>query len=111
MSLEILRLLAQNDGKHVSPTIFMAITKSAKKALRQNVRRKKRNIERKTKMRDIVKEARGLIAEKKFEEVKKLLPQLYKTLDKTAKVGVIKKNAASRKKSRITKSLNKAQKI
>jgi len=86
----------------------MAITKSAKKALRQNVRRKKRNIERKTKMKDIVKEVRGLIAEKKFEEVKKLLPQLYKTLDKTAKVGVIKKNAASRKKSRITKALNKA---
>ena len=86
----------------------MAITKSAKKALRQNARRKQRNIERKTKARDIVKEVRGLIAEKKFEEAKKLLPQLYKTLDKTAKVGTIKKNTASRKKSRIAKSLNKA---
>lgn len=85
----------------------MAITKSAKKALRQNARRKKRNIERKTKMKDIIKEVRGLIAEKKFEEAKKLLPQLYKTLDKTAKVGTIKKNTASRKKSRIAKSLNK----
>ena len=86
----------------------MAITKSAKKALRQNVRRKQRNIERKTKLKNIAKEVRGLIAEKKFEEAKKLLPQLYKTLDKTAKVGTIKKNTASRKKSRIAKSLNKA---
>jgi len=86
----------------------MAITKSAKKALRQNTKRKKRNIERKTKMKDIVKEVRGLIAEKKFEEAEKLLPRLFKTLDKTAKVGVIKKNAASRKKSRIAKSLHKA---
>ncbi len=86
----------------------MPITKSAKKALRQNVRRKQRNIERKTKLKNIAKEVRGLIAEKKFEEAKKLLPQLYKTLDKTAKVGTIKKNTASRKKSRIAKSLNKA---
>jgi len=51
---------------------------------------------------------RNLIAQKKFAEVKKLLPRLYKTLDKTAKVGIIKKNTANRKKSRLTKSLNKA---
>lgn len=86
----------------------MAITKSAKKALRQNARRKIRNVKRKDKMKSVVKEVRILIDQKKFSEAKKLLPQLYKTLDKTAKVGVIKKNAASRKKSRLTKSLNKA---
>lgn len=85
----------------------MPITKSAKKALRQNARRRKKNIERKTKLKDLIKEERGLIAQKKFEEAKKLLPRLYKTLDKTAKVGLIKKNTANRKKSRITKLLNK----
>ena len=39
--------------------------------------------------------------------IEKLIPQLYKALDKTAKVGIIKKNNASRKKSRIAKLINK----
>jgi len=85
----------------------MPITKSAKKALRQNVKRRVRNLVYKKKMKAIIKEARVLVLEKKIEEVKKLLPQVYKILDKAAKVGVIKKNNASRKKSRIAKLVNK----
>ena len=85
----------------------MPITKSAKKALRQNIRRKARNLVYKKKMKALIKEVRVLVLEKKTEEAKKLLPQVYKILDKTAKVGVIKKNTASRKKSRITKLVNK----
>ena len=85
----------------------MPITKSAKKALRQNIRRRARNLVYKKKMKALIKEARGLVLGKKIEEAKKLLPQIYKILDKTAKVGVIKKNTASRKKSRITKLINK----
>jgi len=87
----------------------MAITKSAKKALRQNARRKVRNVKRKDKMKSVIKEVRTLIEQKKFKEAEKLLPQVYQTLDKTAKVGAIKKNTASRRKSRLTKALNKAQ--
>jgi len=87
----------------------MAITKSAKKALRQNARRKIRNVKRKDKMKSVIKEVRTLIEQKKFKEAEKLLPQVYQTLDKTAKVGTIKKNTASRRKSRLTKALNKAQ--
>jgi len=85
----------------------MAITKSAKKALRQNKKRRKRNIQRKDKIKGLLKQARALIAEGKKQEAKKLLPQIYKALDKTAKAGTIKKNTASRKKSRITKLLNR----
>ncbi len=84
----------------------MPITKSAKKALRQNITRKKRNIQRKNKIKNLVKEVRSLVSQKKSGEAKKLLPQLYKALDKAAKKGVIKKYAASRKKSRLTKFLN-----
>jgi len=58
-------------------------------------------------MKDLVKKVRDLVSKKKTEEAKKLLPQVYKILDKTAKVGIIKKNTASRKKSRITKLVNK----
>ncbi len=85
----------------------MAITKSAKKALRQNIRRKERNLIYKNKMKNLMKEARILVAEKKIEEVKKILPQVYQILDKAAKVGVIKKNTADRRKSRLSKSINK----
>ena len=81
----------------------MPITKSAKKALRQNVKRRKRNLLYKKKTKDLIKKVKNLVAEKKTQEVKELLPQLYKILDKSAKTGVIKKNTASRKKSRITK--------
>lgn len=85
----------------------MPITKSAKKALRQNIRRKAKNLVYKKKMKNLIKEVRGLVSEKKIEEAKKLLPQIYKILDKAGKVGVIKKNTASRKKSRLTKLVNK----
>ena len=48
-----------------------------------------------------------MVSEKRIEEAKKLLPQIYKILDKSAKVNVIKKNTASRKKSRLTKLIGK----
>jgi small subunit ribosomal protein S20 len=84
----------------------MPITKSAKKALRQNVKRRAKNLVYKKKMRDLIKRVRDLVSENKKEEAKKLLSQTYKALDKSAKVGVIKKNTASRKKSRLTKLCN-----
>jgi len=85
----------------------MPITKSAKKAIRQNIRRRARNLVYKSRIKDLIKEIRVLITEKKIEEAKKILPQVYKILDKAAKVGVIKKNSATRKKSRLAKLLNK----
>jgi small subunit ribosomal protein S20 len=85
----------------------MAITKSAKKAARQNLRRRLKNIQKKAKIKDLIKEVRSLVSHKKIEEAKKRLSQVYKLLDKTAKTGLIKKNAAARKKARITKLINK----
>lgn len=85
----------------------MPVTKSAKKALRQNVRRRARNLVRKIKIKNLLKEVKNLLGQKKINEAKALLPQLYKALDKAAKTGLIKKNAAARKKSRITKLCNK----
>ncbi|PJE69628.1 MAG: 30S ribosomal protein S20 [Candidatus Staskawiczbacteria bacterium CG10_big_fil_rev_8_21_14_0_10_38_10] len=87
----------------------MPITKSAKKALRQSFRRKARNLVYKKKVKNLLKEVKKLVSEKKTEEAKKLLSQVYKALDKTAKVGVIKKNTASRIKSRITKLISRVK--
>ncbi|MDP3991148.1 MAG: 30S ribosomal protein S20 [Candidatus Nealsonbacteria bacterium] len=86
----------------------MPITESAKKALRQNINRQASNLTYKNKVKKLIKEAVLLTSQKKTKEAKKLLPQIYKALDKAAKVGVIKKNAASRKKSRVTKMVNKS---
>lgn len=49
----------------------MPITKSAKKALRQNIKRRARNLVYKNKIKNLIKEARDLILEKKIEEAKK----------------------------------------
>jgi len=85
----------------------MPITKSAHKALRQSKRRRARNIIKKKKIKDLIKEIKSLVSQNKKEEARKLLPQLQKALDKTAKIGVIQKNKAARKKSRITKLIKK----
>ena len=83
----------------------MPITKSAKKALRQSVRRRSRNLAHSEIYKHTLKETRALAAAGKIEEAKKLLPALQKTLDKAVKTGVIKKNKASRLKSRVAASL------
>ena len=85
----------------------MAITKSAKKAIRQSAKRNEQNTVYKNKIKTLVKEARTLVATKKSAEAKKLLPEIYAALDKAAKVGVIKKNNASRRKSRLTRLIDK----
>jgi small subunit ribosomal protein S20 len=79
----------------------MPIKKSAKKALRQSKRRQVQNLKRKKAMKDAVKKIRKLVAAKKTEEAKKLIPSAYKAIDKAAKTRVINKNAASRQKSRL----------
>jgi small subunit ribosomal protein S20 len=83
----------------------MPKTKSAKKALRQNIRRRARNIERKKKLKETLKKFKKLVAEKKLDEAKSYLPQVYKVLDKMAKVGFIKRGKTNRLKSRLAKKL------
>jgi len=85
----------------------MPITKSAKKALRQNKRRREKNLRQFDILKETVKKFKKLVEENKKEEALKLLQQVYKVIDKSAKTGIIKKNTADRKKSRLTKLLNK----
>lgn len=85
----------------------MPIKQAAKKALRQSIKRHANNLVYKNKLKGLIKEIRLLVSQKKMKEAKNLLPQIYKALDKAAKVNVIKKNAASRNKSRIAKLIAK----
>jgi small subunit ribosomal protein S20 len=83
------------------------IKQAAKKALRQSRKRNKINAAIKSKIHETVKKFDVLIKDNKKEEAIKLLRACYKLLDKAAKKNVIKKNTASRKKSRLTLALNK----
>ncbi|OHA73907.1 MAG: 30S ribosomal protein S20 [Candidatus Wildermuthbacteria bacterium RIFCSPLOWO2_02_FULL_47_9c] len=89
----------------------MPITKSAKKALRQSIKRKARNLKRKAAFKALIKQEKKLLEQKNVEEAQKLLPQLYKALDKAALKGVLKPNTAARKKSRLTKLLQKTARL
>ena len=77
----------------------MPNTKSAAKALRQSFRRQKKNLAKKVAYKNAIKQFKKLVTAGKFDEAKKVLPLVYKRLDKAAKTGVIKKNKASRLKS------------
>ena len=49
-----------------------------------------------------------MIASANIAEAEKLVPHIYKTLDKAAKTMAIKKNKASRLKSRIVKAIKRS---
>lgn len=88
----------------------MAITTSAKKALRAAGKKRVFNIRRSRAMSEAVKEVRALVAAKKGSEAAKLLPKAFQAIDKAAKTNFIKKNAASRYKSRLSAAVAKAAK-
>jgi len=81
----------------------MPITQSAKKALRQSIRRRKRNLRKMEAYKGAIKDYKKLIAAKKLDDAKTALQKVYKALDKAAKTNVIAKNKASRLKSRLAK--------
>ena len=87
----------------------MPITRSAKKALRQSVRRRDSNTARKNAYKSAVKDVRKSITGKALDGARETLARAMKALDKAAKTNAIKKNKASRLKSRLQKALNKAK--
>ena len=85
----------------------MAITSSAKKALRASKKKRVFNIRRKVEIEKNVKAFRKLVIAKDKIEAEKLVPVIYQALDKAVKTGYIKANAASRSKSRVMAALAK----
>lgn len=76
----------------------MAITKSAKKAHRQSLRKKVHNDARKKALRNALKTVR---ADKKPES----LAAAYQAIDKALKRGLIHRNTAARRKAAVAKLL------
>ena len=83
----------------------MPIIKSAKKALRQNISRRRKNLKKKAELKTIIKQYKKAVIAKDKEKTAEYLSQVYKKLDKAAKTNLIKKNKASRLKSRLSKLL------
>ena len=80
----------------------MPIIQSAKKAIRGSLRKKAFNDQRKKAMKEIIKKIEK-VAKTDKTEAAKMLSSAFQIIDKGAKRGVIKKNNAARKKSRLAK--------
>jgi len=87
----------------------MAITSSAKKAIRSSERKHVFNIRRKGALHDATKSFTKALAIKDVKGAEKLLPAAYKAIDKACKSGIIKSNTADRKKARLAASIKRAQ--
>ncbi|MEK7184941.1 MAG: 30S ribosomal protein S20 [Patescibacteria group bacterium] len=85
----------------------MAITSSAKKAIRAGEKKRVFNLRTKAVIDNLFNKFRKSVGEKKVKEAKELIPSLYKALDKAAKRNFIKKNTAGRYKSRIMLTVKK----
>ena len=83
----------------------MAHSLSAKKRIRQNIKRKARNKWRKTTMREAVKEFMDKVAHGSVEDATKAFRVASRLIDRTAQVGTIHKNQAARRKSRLASRL------
>lgn len=86
----------------------MAITKSAKKALRSSKRKAAFNTARKDDIKQITRKIKKLVSAGEIKEARALLPQAQKAFDKAAKTNLLKKNAASRNISRLSAFIKKA---
>jgi small subunit ribosomal protein S20 len=84
----------------------MANTRSALKRMRQSEKRRIRNIAVRTGVRTAVKTTRTALTGTSVEEARATLARAIQLLDKAVTKGVVHKNAASRKKSRLTRQFN-----
>ena len=87
----------------------MAITSSAKKAIRSSARKRVFNLRRKDALRDAMKALTKALAARDVAGAEKLVPAAYSAIDKAKKRGVIKGNTAARKKSRLALAVKRAK--
>lgn len=86
----------------------MAKTRSAAKQARASVRRRAHNRTIKSKLLTLERKFLSFAEAKKAKEAAEALRVLFSALDKAAKVQVVTKNLANRKKSRLTARLKAA---
>ena len=85
----------------------MPITSSAKKAIRAGKHKRVFNLRHKNQFDKDLKAFRSAVSAKDKSAANKLIVSVYRSLDKSAKTGFIKANAAARLKSRAMAALKK----
>lgn len=85
----------------------MPNTESAKRALRKAERRRLRNRSQRSALRTLIKKVRTFVANGNLEGARVALQTVIRRLDQAADKHLIHKNAAARKKSRLTQLVNK----
>lgn len=84
----------------------MATHKSAEKRARQNKKRQQRNVAVKSSVKTRVKAVLGAVEDKKKDDARSALAKAITVIDKAAAKGVLQRNTASRKISRLTRKVN-----
>ena len=84
----------------------MAHHKSAKKRIRQNEKRRSRNRHGRSTLRTAIKKVETSVEGKQADQAQVSLRQAVKLLDKAANKGLIHRNNASRRVSRLTRKVN-----
>ena len=79
----------------------MANTYSALKRVRQEQRRTEYNRQNKSRLRHQIRAMRKALAAKDPKAAAELLPKTFSMIDRSAKIGIIKKNTAARYKSKL----------
>jgi len=77
----------------------MPLIKSAIKRARQNTVRQDRRKPVKTYMKTMIKKMQDAVKEGKMDDAVKMLSETYKAIDMAAKINILHKNTAARKKS------------
>lgn len=88
---------------------LMPVIQAAKKSLRADAKKAIFNLRRNRQVKVVIKEIDNLLSEGKVDEAQNKLPEAYKAIDKAAKMNTLKKNTASRKKSRLAANIRKAK--
>ncbi|MGA3115728.1 MAG: 30S ribosomal protein S20 [Syntrophobacteraceae bacterium] len=84
----------------------MANHKSAIKRARQSEEQRVRNRSRKTRMKNVIRDLEEAIAGKSPEKAAEQLKKAASVIAKTASKGVVHRNTASRRISRLTRGVN-----
>lgn len=87
----------------------MAVTTSARRAIRVSARKRILNLRRLKAMRDSAKGVRLHVAAGKKKDAEAELRAAYKAIDKALKRGILKKNTAARRKSKLARLLGQAK--
>lgn len=83
----------------------MPVKKSAFKAIRQDKKKAARNTKAKSDIAALIKKINKSVAAKDSAKASDWLKQAVKKIDKAAQKGILKKNTAARKKSRLSKAV------